>query len=208
MARLDGLVIRDGDAETAVIAEYEATRRAAVRRGMIIGGGAIAASTIPLLLNVRHAFAQAEDDAAILEGAIELEQTAVVVYATAAESGLLDPEVEKAAKLFGDHEQEHADALIAALSELGGNAPEPPGAAEIDGLDGLASQDEVLNFAIEIENMAIVAYGDAATQLESAELIQTGAQIVANEAQHLTVLRQQLGENPVPEAFEIGKEPE
>ena len=202
----DRLLIRDGEVETAVIAEYEATRRAAVRRGLVLAGGAVAASSIPLLLHVRNAFAKAEGDAAILERAIELERTAVIVYRTAASGDLLDAEVRKAAELFAQQEAEHADALIAALSDLGGTAPKPPKAADVAGLDELDSQDEVLEFAIELENMAVVAYDDAAARLTRADLLKTTAQIVSNEAQHLVVLRQQLGEDPVPSAFETGKE--
>lgn len=201
----DQLVIRDGDVETAVIAEYEATRRDALRRGIAVGGAVLAATSIPLLLGVRNAFAQSEDDATILAAAIGLEQTAVVAYDTAADSGLLDRATTGVAELFRDQEQEHADGLTTALEALGGSAPEPPTADSIEGLGGLRSQEEVANFAIELETMAVAAYYDAHQKLQDAKLLQTGASIMANEGQHLVVLRQAVGKAPVPNAFETGE---
>lgn len=201
----DRIVIRDGDVDTAVVAEYEATRRDAMRRGIALGGAVLAATSIPALLKVRTAFAQANGDAAILEAAIGLEQTAVVAYDTAATSGLLDDTVTGVAELFRDQEQEHADGLIAALEDLGGTAPKPPAPEDIDGLGNLQSQADVASFAIELETMAVAAYYDAHGQLKDEALLRTGASIMANEAQHLVVLRQAIGENPSPDAFVTGE---
>lgn len=53
--------------------------------------------------------------------------------------------------------------------------------------------------------MAVAAYYDASKKLQQARLLQTAAQIMSNEGQHLAVLRQALGRNPVPNAFETGK---
>ncbi len=206
----DSMMIRDGEVDTVVVAEFEATRRDALRRGAILGGGVLAATSIPLLLNVRNAFAQSEDDAAILEAAIGLEQTAVVAYDTAAGSGLLDPAVEDVAILFRDQEQEHADALITALEDLGGKAPKPPKAEDVEGLGDAMNQADILTFAVELENMAIMAYSDAHGKLQSPDLLTAGAQIMSNEGQHLVVLRQGLGATPaesVPDAFETGESP-
>jgi hypothetical protein len=83
------LVIIDGAVDTAVIAEYEATRREAVRRGIVLGGAVIAATAGPTLLRVGTEFAQSDGDA-ILKAAVGLEQTAVVAYDAAVGSGLLD----------------------------------------------------------------------------------------------------------------------
>ena len=201
----DRLVIRDGDVDTAVIAEYEATRRDAMRRGIAVGGTLLAATSIPLLLGVRNAFAQADDDASILEEAIGLEQTAVVAYDTAAGSGLLDEATTRVVQVFRDQEREHADGLTTALEALGGSAPEPPTADSIEGLGGLRGQEDVVNFAIELETMAVAAYYDAHQKLRDPMLLQTGASIMANEGQHLVVLRQAVGRNPVPNAFETGE---
>lgn len=202
----DRLVVHDADVDTATIAEYEATRRDAVRRGLAFGGAALAASSIPLLLGVRNAFAKADGDAAILEKAVGLEQTAVFTYTAAVATGKLGGPATAVAKLFAKQEQEHLDGLSAALKDLGGALPVPPKAvADIAGLTAAArSAKGILSFAIELETMALAAYYDAHKKLSDAKLLQTGAQIMANEGQHLVVLRTALGRNPVPNAFETG----
>ena len=206
----DRLTIIDGDCDTAAVAEYEETRREAVRRGLVGGGAIVAASTIPILLRVGKAFARAEGDAAILEGAIGLELTAVVAYETAHRSKLLDEPLAAVARLFRDQEQEHADRLTKALEDLGGKAPPSPSPQDVGGLSAVSSQEDILRFAVELENMAVIAYIDAHRRLQSPALLKTGTQIMANEGQHLVVLRQALGASPaasVPSAFEAGVDP-
>ncbi len=207
---MGALVIRDGDVDTAVIAEFERDRRHLLRRGIALGGAAIAATSIPLLLKVRTAFAQADGDAGILESAVGVEQIAVFAYTAAIDSGLLEPDVEDVARLFRKHEQEHADGLITALRDLGGTAPPRPKSVEdvdevVKGLGDVRSQADVANFAIELETAGIAAYYDAHQKLQDAKLLQTGASIMANEGQHLVVLRQTLGRPRVPNAFETGE---
>jgi len=166
----------------------------------------VAATSIPALLSVRTAFAQTTGDGAILQAAIGLEQTAVLAYDTAASSGLLKGPVKAAAERFRRHEQEHADGLIAALRGMGGTSPPKPNSArDVPGLSSVASQADVLSFAIELEMMAVAAYYDAAQKLKDASLLQTAVAIMANEGQHLVVLRHAAGRNRVPNAFETGK---
>jgi len=203
----DLLTIVDGECDTAAVSDYEATRREAVQRGIISGGAIVAASTIPILIWVGKAFAQSDGDGAVLESAVGLEQTAVVAYDTAIGSGLLEASVAVVVRLVRDQEQEHADALSRALEDLGGTPPGPPAAADVEGLAAARSQEDILRFAVELENMAVMAYVDAHMKLQSPELLKTGTQIMANEGQHLVLLRQALGATPaqsVPSAFEAG----
>jgi len=202
---LDRLILEDGEADTAALAAYEATRRDAVRRGLAAGGAVIGAALVPTLLSVRNAFAAADGDAAIVASAIRLENTAVAAYAAAVKSGLLSPSARRAAALFGSQEAQHAAALTAALKGMGGTPPAGTESKLLAKLSGLRSQRQVLEFAVELETMAVAAYHDAARKLRDLRLLQTGAQIMANEGQHLVVLRQALGKDPVPNAFETGK---
>jgi rubrerythrin len=154
--------------------------------------------------------APSDGDAAILESAIGLEQIAVFAYQAAIDSDLLEDGVVGVAELFRDQEQEHADGLITALESMGGTAPEPPTSVEdvdaaVPGLGDVESQEDVIRFAIELETAAVAAYYDAHQKLEDAALLQTGASIMANEGQHLVVLRQAVGENPSPAAFATGE---
>lgn len=182
--------------------ESRATRRGAIRGGLTIGAGLAFAT--PVALRARVTLAAAETDLELIHGAAELEQAAAIAYETIAGRDLLDGEVKRAATLFAQQEREHAAALVAALEDLGGSRPRPPKPGEIEGLAELGSQEDALGFAIKLENGLVATYREAAAKLESTALIRTAAQIIGNEAQHLVVLRQQLGEEAVPSAFEAG----
>jgi rubrerythrin len=205
----DRLVIRDGDADTAVVAAFERDRRDLLRRGLAFGGLTLAASSLPVLLGVRTAFAQTAGDAEVLEAAVGLEQVAVFAYDTVLDRGLLDDRLARVARRFRDQEQEHADALTRALGDLSGRPPaRPRGVADVDavakGLGDVRSRRDAVEFAIALETAAVAAYHDAQRRLGDARLLQTGASIMANEGQHLVVLRQAAGREPVPNAFETG----
>ncbi len=209
MAARERIVISDGAADTVQIAEFERDRRDLVRRGLAFGGAAVAASSIPLLLSVRNAFAAPSGDAEILTGAIHLEQVAVLAYGAVIDSKLLTSDFTKMATRFRDQEQQHADMLTTALTDLGGSPPPDATEKDIDdvvkGLGDARSQADIASFAIELELAAIAAYYEAHRKLIDAKLLQAGASIMANEAQHLVVLRQAVKQDPVPHAFEIGK---
>jgi Ferritin-like domain len=207
MARERVLVV-DGDADTSQIAEFERDRRELIRTGLGLGGAMIAASSIPLLLSVRNAFAASSGDADIVAKAITLERVAVLAYGVAIDSKLLSPGFARVARRFRGHEQAHADALVTALTDMGGSPPPMPTVKDIDGvakgIGDVKSQADVARFAIELEMAAVAAYYDAHSKLIDAKLLQTGASIMANEAQHLVVLRQAVKRDPVPHAFETG----
>ena len=69
----------------------------------------------------------------------------------------------------------------------------------------MRSRADVVSFAIELETAAVAAYHDAAAKLVEGKLLQAGASIMANEGQHLVVLRRAAGSEPVPNALETGK---
>lgn len=142
-----------------------------------------------------------EADVDILNSALELEYTAVAAYTAGA--GLLEGEVLAAGEEFLAQEQEHADGLVTAINDLGGTPVEPRADDEY-GFPKLRSQEEVLMFANDLENTAIAAYVDAIPKLSVPELRVTAAQIVTNEAEHVSVLLGALGEPQVPDAFVTG----
>jgi rubrerythrin len=177
------------------------------RRRDAVLGSALAATTLVAgsrLAQPVSAQALADGDVPVLQRALRLEQTLAVAYEFVAESGELEPEVQEAALLFAGQEREHAEALTSALLDLGGTPERPPEPDLIEGLVALTSQPAMLEFLVELERDAVAVYGGAAMELTAPDLLKTGAQIVCNEAQHLVVLRQQLGEEAVPAAFETG----
>lgn len=184
------------------MSETIVTRRQVVRHGMAV----VSVSAAPLLLRARSALAQTRGDAEVLEAAIGMEQAAEFAYTAIADSGKLG-RLDPVARLFAQQEQEHAGALTRALRDRGGSPPAKPTSAEdVPGLVEATggSPREVMAFAGELETAAVAAYYNALAKLEAPELLSMAASIMANEAQHLAVLRESLGRVAVPDAFVTG----
>jgi hypothetical protein len=184
-------------------------RRDLLRRGAGLGGAALAASGIPLLLAARKAFAANSGDAEILARAVDIERVAVLAYDRMLDSGLLEPRLLSVMRRFRDHEQEHADTVLTALTDLGGSVPAQPSDADVEqlaqGIGAMSSQADVLQVAIALELACVAAHHDAQRSLVDGKLLQSGVSIMAAEAQHLVVLRAAARQEPVPRAFETGE---
>lgn len=146
-------------------------------------------------------------DVKILNSALDLENTAIAAYTAGAP--LLKGRARAVGKQFLSHEQEHADGLATAIRDMGGTPNKAKSAEEYaQGFPSLKSQQDVLEFAVDLEKMAIGAYVDAIPKLTSGQLRQTGAAIVSNEAEHVSVLLGVLSPGrpakQVPDAFVTG----
>jgi rubrerythrin len=139
-------------------------------------------------------------DVEILNGALDLELMAVAAYKAGA--ARLRGSVLDIGKLFLEQEQEHADGLAAAIKDAGGT---PNRAKSSYDFPELRTQTDVLRFAVDLENTAIAAYIDALPKLTQGDLRATAAGIITNEAEHVAVLLDTLGQNPVPAAFVTGR---
>jgi len=135
-------------------------------------------------------------DIAILNSAIDLENTAIAAYTAGAP--LLKGEVLKLGREFLSQEKEHANALSTAVTQLGGHPSRPKAAYDFP---RVRTQRDVLLLANTIEHEAIAAYLDALPKLSSPDLRATAASIVTNEAEHVSVLLGALGRPQVPTAF-------
>jgi hypothetical protein len=175
------------------------------RRRALTGGAAAVGSVVPVLVSVRGAFAQAADDSAVLKRAVTLELTAAAAYRTAASSGLLSRRLQQIATLFRRQGSEHAKALADELRRLQKSPPTTPDTRRLEGLRGLRTEAEVVRFLIGLETAAVGGYHEAQKTLRDGRLLQLTAQIMANEGQHLVVLRQAVRQDPIPEPFETGK---
>lgn len=179
------------------------------RRSFLSGFGKITLSTTaiallagqePLAL-VGSASAQAAgNDIAILNSALGAEQQAIAAYQLGAESGLLQKPALDLAVQFQGHHKQHADALAKAVQKLGGK-PVTPLKDYSFAKDKLKSQNDVLAFAASLEKGAVSAYLGAVPILTDRDLARAAASILGDEAMHWAVLRQALGQNPVPDAF-------
>ncbi|MDT3707930.1 MAG: ferritin-like domain-containing protein [Thiobacillus sp.] len=175
------------------------TRRSFLGKStLLLSGAAI------FLLAGREARAKVNDasasDVRVLNSALGAELEAVAAYQVGAESGLLQKPVLNLAVTFQGHHKEHADLLAKTIVKLGGK---PVSAKEKYGfpVETLKTQADVLRFAAMLEKGAVSAYLGAVPVLDSRDLAQAAASILGDEAMHWAVLRNALGEEPVPSAF-------
>ena len=144
-------------------------------------------------------------DIAILNEVLGRQLSAVDAYDVVLPG--LHGEALAAARFFRAQEQEHVDSIVKALRGLGGRAEPQP--EEID-TEGLKIEADRLRFLYELESATIDAELDAIPNLTETWPRTLLGTTVANQAQHLVLLRRALGAKPletVPEAFEDGTTP-
>jgi len=169
------------------------------RSGLALSGAAVA------LLAGRDALAAKSGpsdagDTQILNTALGAELEAIAAYQVGAESGLLQKPVLDLALVFQGHHKQHADLLAKTVEKLGGK-PVAAKATYHFPVDKLKSQADVLRFAGGLEQGAVSAYLGAVPLFANRDLAKASASILGDEAMHWAVLRQALGEAPVPVAF-------
>lgn len=178
------------------------------RRAMSLSGAAVLSASAVALLGGRDALAagakvsakELEADVRILNTALGAELEAVAAYQVGAESGLLSKSVLPVAVQFQGHHKEHAAALAATVQKLGGKPAVAKERYDFP-VDKLKAEADVLRFAAGLERGAISAYLGAVPLFADRALAQVAASILGDEAMHWAVLRQVLGEAPVPSAF-------
>ena len=169
------------------------------RSGFVLSGAAVA------LLAGQDALAaksggDGAQDVQVLNTALGAELEAVAAYQLGADSGLLQPGPLGLARAFQGHHREHAELLARTVEKLGGRPAQAKAKYDFP-VDTLKSQADVLKFAAGLEQGAVSAYLGAVPLFGQRELARAAASILGDEAMHLAVLRQALGQPPVPAAF-------
>lgn len=178
------------------------------RRAMSVSGAAVLSASAVALLGGRDALAagakvsaqELEADVRILNTALGAELEAVAAYQVGAESGLLSKAVLPIAVAFQGHHKEHAAAIASTVQKLGGKPVAAKEKYQFP-VEKLKVEADVLRFAAGLERGAISAYLGAVPLFADRALAQVAASILGDEAMHWAVLRQVLGEAPVPSAF-------
>jgi demethoxyubiquinone hydroxylase (CLK1/Coq7/Cat5 family) len=187
---------------------------------------ALAASGAPALLAPAAALGKSGgalirpvSDATVLASVLRVESVLVFAYERTLTSAVLSSAARAALASFLDQERAHVRRLSLDLGALGGTVPEPLATmtafeSELRHLRvkrrpaALRTEREYLRFLIALETVIARHYRFAIELLTSVERVGTAAEIMANEAQHETVLRELL--NPgrirraVPSAFVAG----
>jgi hypothetical protein len=132
-------------------------------------------------------------DAQILGGLTRLEEESHGIYSTSARDKTLGTRLRALLAEMAKQEQAHVDALNAALKRN-------PSAAgwTMKVVEGRAA---VLRRASAQEQRLLAAAESATSELSKAGLVSLVASIMANDAQHLALLRLELGKDPLPSAF-------
>ena len=169
------------------------------RSGLLLSGAAVALLAGRDALAARSGGSKA-GDAQILNTALGAELEAIAAYQVGAESGLLQKPALDLALQFQGHHKEHADLLAKTVRQLGGKPVSAKKQYSFP-LEGLKSQADVLRFAATLEQGAVSAYLGAVPLFANRDLSKAAASILGDEAMHWAVLRNALGENPVPSAF-------
>jgi hypothetical protein len=183
--------------------EGEPSRRGLLRAaGVGLAGLALAGCGAASLKAQAHNSAPVlQTDIDLLQRLLHLEHVAIAAYT--AGTPLLPSATVKAGQLFLNDELSHAGAL-AGLIHAAGAKPNKP-APSYD-LGHPRTSQEVLALLHRVESEQLAAYLAAVPQLEPAIVKRSVASILANDAQHLAVVRAALGQPAVPSAFVTGRE--
>lgn len=167
--------------------------------GLVLSGAAVALLAGKDVLAAKSGAADPKD-IQILNTALGAELEAIAAYQLGAESKLLQKPVLDLAVTFQGHHKEHADVLAKTIEKLGGKAVLAKANYNFP-VDQLKSQTDVLKFAAKLEQGAVSAYLGAVPLFGNRDLSKAAASILGDEAMHWAILRQALGEVPVPSAF-------
>jgi hypothetical protein len=145
-----------------------------------------------------------EVDVTLLRTAQSIEVLAVDTYQTALDSGLVTTTaLADTIRLFQEQHGEHAGLLAATTRDAGGTPYDEPNSYLQDQVVGpvtevLASEEDVVALAVELENTAAQTYVFAAEVLSAPALRQGIMSIGGVEARHLAVLYAVQEQPPAP----------
>ncbi len=125
-------------------------------------------------------------DLAILNVALGLEHQAIAAYDAAVASGLLSGDVLEMAAHFQQDHKRHREAIVRLLGWFGGTPVAPEGTYDFG---TISTAQDILTLAHRLEQGAADAYLANAAKLESAEVLDAAAGILADEVRHATAFK-------------------
>lgn len=178
------------------------------RRTFLGQAGLLPSGTAVALLSGREALAAkaakadhaVESDLRILNTALGAELEAIAAYQVGAESGLMEKPVLDLAVTFQGHHKQHAELLAATIGKLGGRAVDARDKYGFP-VETLKNRTDVLRFAAALEKGAVSAYLGAIPLFGNRDLAKAAGSILGDEAMHWAILRNAVGDVPVPDAF-------
>ena len=165
-----------------------------VRTGAAAGALYLAA---PAFAHEKHG-AFSGGDIGIVNFALTLEKVETQFLAVALETQGLGAEAKKLLEEIAKHDDEHVKALNQTLTQLGGKADPAPKSNARPPADEAAA----LRTAADLKDLAVGSYNGAATNIQSADVLQAVASIAQVEARHAAALRELAGDEPTEGPFD------
>lgn len=166
--------------------------------------GAVAAGSLylvaPALAHQKHG-AFSGGDVGIVNFVLTFEKVEVEFLKAALETEGLGADAKRLLESIASNDAEHVKSLNQSITQLGGKAdPAPKSNAR-----PLASEEAALRAAADLKDAAVSSYNGAATQIQSADLLQAIASIAQVEARHAAALRElaqdSVTKSPFDEVF-------
>ncbi len=167
-------------------------KKAAIGGGAIVAGGVVFTGLPALALGAPSK----KQDVAILNYALTLEYLETEFYVLARKNAGLKGETAQFAKVAGGHEAAHVTALKGVLKSAAVAKPTFDFGAITE------SQGAFQKAAMAIEDLGVSAYAGQGPRLKQLPVIQAALAIHSVEARHAAWIRNILGENPAPNAFD------
>jgi len=178
------------------------------RRKLLLGGAAGVAGAVlagcggeSIKQQVHNSQPALTNDVDLLNNLLHLEHLAIAAYT--AGIPLLDQPTAKAGQLFLNDEISHSGDIAGLIREAGGKPIKPDPSYP---LGHPRNSNEVLMLLHAVENAQIAGYLYAIQRLEPGVVKQQVASILANDAQHVAVVRAALGQPAIPSAFVNGRD--
>lgn len=174
------------------------TRETFLVRGAVAAGSLYLAS--PALAHQKHG-AFSGGDVGIVNFVLTLEKVEAEYLKVALETEGLGGEAKKLLESIAANDAEHVKSLNQTITQLGGKA----GPAPKSNARPLASEEAALRATADLKDAAVSSYIGAATQIQSADVLQAIASIAQVEARHAAALRELAGDfvtkSPFDEVF-------
>jgi hypothetical protein len=187
----------DADGALRETAEAAATdsRASFLARAGMLGAGIFGGSAL-LGLMADGAGAQSRSDVAILNYALTLEYLEAAFYTEAEKKGALKGELALFARVVGQHERAHVEALKGVLGRRAVKRP------RFDFQGTTEAPRPFRHTAIVLEDTGVAAYKGQAPKIRSDAVLEAALAIHSVEARHAAWIRDIAGQGPAPAAFD------
>jgi Ferritin-like domain len=147
-------------------------------------------------------------DTDVLNYALTLEQFEAALYKVLIGTNILSGAEQGYLTTFGAQEQQHVDALTAAIKQLGGTPVAMPAAYNLAAAGPITNRGQLLAVIQTVEDLGAAAYLGAAGFIQNRDLLTAAVTIHAVEAEHASIFRDLLGMAPAPDAVAKGMTPD